>query len=170
MTTFFDTCGNSRGAVLANIFPVFPKGAGEVQGLWIAGPFQEDRIDTIANLARQHLEATGGPPEKLATVRSSKGLHLFQSGLETRAYLTDHEGLELDRDLLDEFLLEMTIPGEVITFEGFHKLVDDKIFILHEKARHDGDTVRWSGSREIRTIKGGRVVLRPPAQPMLMVA
>lgn len=170
MSTIFDICGSTRGAVLANIFPVFASGAGEVHGLWIAGPFPADIIEVVTKVVSRHLSDSGGPSGALATVETENGHHLFQSGTETRAYLTDNDGLELEREIIDDALIDLVTPGEVITFEGFHRLIDDKIFILNERTWHDGDTVRWSGSREVRQIKGGRVVLRPPAVPMLMVS
>ena len=170
MSTFFETCGQSRGTVLANIFPVLGKDAGEDHGMWIAGPFDKETVDAVAQLTTNHLTKTGQSRDGVSMIKTEKGWHLLKWGPEVRAYGTDIDGLEVDQELMDDFVLDMVPPGHVVTFEGFHRLIDDKVFILHERAWHDGFIVRWSGTREVRKINGGRVVLRPPAEPMLMVA
>lgn len=169
--SFFKKIQISTGCINANIIPFSGSISWEGQGCWIAGPFSQEAKKTAMSVFTEYLtKVEPGPIRNMGFIHMCKGFYIFQAGEDVKAYPAGPDGLEVDRDVLDDILMGLIEPGEVISFEGLHALHDDTTFMLHEKAERDADGIFWTGSREIQHRRANGIVLRAPAERILRVA
>lgn len=116
-----------------------------------AGPFAvADKMDLLGLMARHGLhlsdpsllmEDDAEPVVEVLT--SPRGCTLVARGMSVRAYFLADDGLEVEREKLEDFLLEAAAPNMTVSIIGRHQATPDAVFLNSTQLTHDGDIVTW---------------------------
>lgn len=139
-----------------------------------AGPFAvADKMDLLALMARHGLHLSddrllmeGDAQPVVEVTTSDRGCTLIARGMSVRAYFLAEDGLEVEREKLEDFLLEAAAPNTTISIIGRHQATPEAVFLNSTQLRHDGDFVTWQESQMTNRTDGDIIIKEAAPTPL----
>lgn len=121
----------------------------EYEGRLIAGPFRSGLLQDVEKSLRRHGVLCHKDGRRGSWSRVTGGYELHVEGAGIRGYFVDSEGLEVSQSDLDAAIMATVAPETDFHIRGLHQVDEDRMVAVSMKARHDGVSVIWGGSRSI---------------------
>lgn len=145
-------------------------GVSEYEGRVIAGPFRGGRLQDIEISMRKfgilcREDGMRGTWERAP----GGGYEVRAEGAGVRGYFVDDEGIEVSQSNLDAFIMEAVLPETDFNLRGVHQVAPDKMVAVSLRARHDGVSVVWTGSKALLSREDAPKVCPIGTPPMPIV-
>lgn len=139
-----------------------------------AGPFAvADKMDLLRLMARHGLHVSddsllmdGDAAPVIEVTTSDRGCTLIARGMSVRAYFVAEDGMEVEREKLEDFLLDAAAPNTTVSITGRHQATPDAVFLNSTQLVHDGDFVKWQENQMANRTDGDIIIKEPTVSPL----